>query len=106
MTRIEGAPGTPAPPPKRDKDQFEKLGREFEAMFWREMLKNLRQDSWSGGAPDGGAGSETYREMFHESLADSLASRNSLGLAELFRRHASPSDAPPPPAQTSRPRDG
>jgi Rod binding domain-containing protein len=85
---IEASRGVgPASP--QPKDDFRKIGREVEAIFWRELLKNIRQDSWSGDAEEeGGAGAEGCQEMYHESLADTLAARGALGLEELFRRSA------------------
>lgn len=106
MIKLE--PQTPLSPPP-PKDSFKKLGREFEAMFWREMLKNMSSGSINGGEgeEEGGAGSSGYREMFHESLADTLASRGALGLEEFFRRNViEPGASPACPPTDSTPRGG
>lgn len=71
---------------------------QFEAMFLRQMLKQMRKagDVLSADNSLRSAQTDTVRELHDDALADSLARRRQTGIADLLVRQLSPPAAPPP----------
>ena len=75
------------------------VAQEFEALLLAYMLKTMRQSVESGGLFPKESGHETYMEMMDHQLARSLASKQSLGIADLLesqigRKNGSPVETP------------
>jgi peptidoglycan hydrolase FlgJ len=62
---------------------LEKAAKGFEAVFMRQLLGSMRNASL-GESIDGSSAVEQFREMSDANMADSLASKNSLGIAQLL----------------------
>lgn len=78
------------------------VARQFETIFTQMMLKSMRAASLGEGAMDSDQ-TRSYRDMFDQQLAVTLASRGKgLGIAEmLVRQLGGGSDATPPALDTS-----
>ncbi len=57
--------------------------REFEALLWRQLLREMRKGIQTIGSV---AGAEHYQYLADEALAGKLASAGGLGLADLLYR--------------------
>jgi flagellar protein FlgJ len=75
------------------------VAREFEALFLREVLSNVRAGAL---APDvlGSDQLDTYQEMFDAQLADSMARGGGIGLARLLEKQLSGQASAAVPAVT------
>jgi peptidoglycan hydrolase FlgJ len=62
---------------------LEKAAKGFEAVFMRQLLGSMRNASLGEGI-DGSSAVEQFREMSDANMADNLASKNSLGIAQLL----------------------
>jgi soluble lytic murein transglycosylase len=78
---------------------LEAVAEEFEAMFLRQMLKQMRKagDVLAAQSSLNSKHTETVREMHDGALADSLARRRQTGIANLLVRQLSPTPAPSAP---------
>ena len=59
------------------------VGKRFEALFIQMMLKSMRQAS-PGDPLFGNKGGELYRDLFDKQISENLASKGSLGLADII----------------------
>jgi len=66
--------------------RLRKASQEFEAIFIRQMLHAMRKTIPNGGLLERGLQMEVYESMFDEKVAEKIARRNQLGLAELIFR--------------------
>ncbi|HKT76345.1 MAG TPA: rod-binding protein [Sphingobium sp.] len=93
-----GAQGPASP----QKAQLEKVARQFEAIFLRQMIGTMRQSGGGEGIFDSSA-TEQFRDMSDARTADSMAEKGALGIAEmLLRQYESrtpAASAAPAPAQ-------
>ncbi len=63
--------------------------RLLEGTFYQEMFKAMRRTIPDGGALDGGAGEDMFRDLLDQHVADAAALRSERGLGEaLYRRFA------------------
>lgn len=73
-----GAPAAPKPP-------IRQVSEQFEAIFLRQILRDLRKTATLNGEPSFMTGS--YTELFDEHVADHLARSGGLGLAGVIRAY-------------------
>jgi peptidoglycan hydrolase FlgJ len=87
MTQISALSAAVAGPPgsvkAEDKEALAKAARAFEAIFVRQLISNMRGAS-GGEAIDGSSGVDQFREMADARMANDLADKGSLGIADLI----------------------
>lgn len=82
-----------------DKASLQKAAQQFEAIFLRQMIGAMRSASLAEGITDSSA-TEQFRDMADARTADSMATGNTLGIADMLlkqfegRVSASPPSAP------------
>jgi Rod binding domain-containing protein len=86
----------PAPNPtalkaasKNDVAKNEKAARDFEAMLLTPVLDSL-QKTFAGDSEDKTTGASDYRQMGSQALAQAIAARGGIGIAQLILRHLQP----------------
>ncbi|WPP00080.1 transglycosylase SLT domain-containing protein [Pseudomonas sp. HR96] len=96
LTALPAAPDTPTP------TRLDEAAEQFEAMFLRQLLRQMRKagDVLAADNPLRSAQTDTLREMHDDALADSLARRRQTGIAELLVRQLG-RPAPPPPGEAT-----
>jgi flagellar protein FlgJ len=78
------ATGTPiSSAPKEDLASLKKVAQQFEAVFLRQMIGSMRQASLGDGILDSSA-TETFRDMSDSRVADNMASKGVLHVADLL----------------------
>jgi Rod binding domain-containing protein len=85
-------PNPPAAKPvaKNEVAKNEKAARDFEAMLLTPLLDSL-QKTFAGNSEDANTpGASDYRLMGTEALAQSIAARGGIGIAQLILRHLQP----------------
>ncbi|HKM46323.1 MAG TPA: hypothetical protein VJX69_01980 [Terriglobales bacterium] len=84
-------PPTPAnPPAAKAIGKNEKAARDFEAMLLTPVLDSL-QKTFAGDSEDAKTpGASDYRLMATQALAQSIAARGGIGIAQLVLRHLQP----------------
>lgn len=99
LDNLQPAPGSdPAGAPasrrvsKEDQKKLEHAARQFEALFLAQMLKVMRTTVEEAGAGEGSFGKGIYTDLFDQQLAETLAARGALGIADIMIR--SLADAP------------
>jgi len=65
-------------------DQLKAAAKQFEAIFTRQMLKSMRDAKLSDDDLFGSDATDTFKEMQHGNLADQLAGKGALGIADLL----------------------
>jgi Rod binding domain-containing protein len=81
---------TANPPAAKAVLKNEKAARDFEAMLLTPVLDSL-QKTFAGNSEDAKTpGASDYRLMGTESLAQSIAARGGIGIAQLILRHLQP----------------
>ncbi|MEJ7933306.1 rod-binding protein [Sphingobium sp. AN558] len=90
-----------AQPSAANKASLEKTAQQFEAIFLRQMIGAMRSSSMGEGITDSSA-TEQFRDMADARTADSMATKGSLGIAELLLKQfgGKASVATPPAAAT------
>ena len=88
--------------PAGEKAQLQKVAKQFEAVFLRQMIGSMRQANLGDGAFDSSA-TEQFRDMADARTADSMAEQGGFGVADLLTRQfaartAAPAKAFTPPA--------
>ena len=68
-----------------EKAQLEKVAKQFEAIFLRQMIGTMRQPGGGEGIFDSSA-TEQFRDMSDARTADAMAEKGSLGIAEMLLR--------------------
>ena len=76
--------GALADPKASELDQLKAAAKQFEAIFTRQMLKSMRDAKLSEDDLFGSDATDTFREMQHGHLADELANKGAIGIAELL----------------------
>ena len=66
--------------------RLRKVSQQFEAIFVRQMLQAMRKTVPNGGLLERGLQMEVYESLFDEKVAERIAQRNQLGLADLVFR--------------------
>ena len=69
----------------QNKASLEKAAQQFEAIFLRQMMGAMRSASLGEGIADSSATGQ-FRDMADARTADSMASRGTLGIAEMLMR--------------------
>ncbi len=67
---------------KVNNDDVHKAASQLEAFFLRQLLSEARPSG--GGAIDGGFAGDTFKQMFDEAIADKMAARGGVGMAEMM----------------------
>ncbi|WP_327755005.1 rod-binding protein [Sphingobium sp. SJ10-10] len=67
----------------QNKASLEKAAQQFEAIFLRQMMGAMRSASLAEGISDSSA-TDQFRDMADARTADSMASRGTLGIAEML----------------------
>lgn len=100
--RIDGtSTATGQPGGTQNKAALEKAAQQFEAIFLRQMMGAMRSASLAEGISDSSA-TDQFRDMADARTADSMASRGTLGIAEmLMRQFGTKVGAPAPAAATN-----
>ncbi|MDI1297265.1 MAG: rod-binding protein [bacterium] len=80
--------------PASNKATLEKAAHQFEAIFLREMIGAMRSSSLGEGITDSSA-TDQFRDMADARTADAMASKGSLGIAELLLRQFGGKTPPP-----------
>jgi peptidoglycan hydrolase FlgJ len=83
MDRIASTGTTPNTQTDAKREQLKAAATAFEAVFLRQMIGSMRQANL-GEDILGGSSADTFREMSDAKLADSMAEKNSFGIAELL----------------------
>ncbi|BAI97939.1 hypothetical protein Sj15T_23490 [Sphingobium sp. TA15] len=84
--QIGATTGTAAQPGSaQNKAGLEKAAQQFEAIFLRQMMGAMRSASLAEGISDSSA-TDQFRDMADARTADSMASRGTLGIAEMLMR--------------------
>ncbi|AEG50268.1 Flagellar protein FlgJ [Sphingobium chlorophenolicum L-1] len=80
-----GTAAQPASTPNsaRNRASLEKAAQQFEAIFLRQMMGAMRSASLAEGISDSSA-TDQFRDMADARTADSMASRGTLGIAEML----------------------
>lgn len=100
VTHISQHPNAPqdtaADPAVARQARLEAAAEQFEAMFLRQILKQMRKagDVLSEGSSLRSRQTDTLRELNDEALADTLATHRQSGIAEMLVRQLSHGDAP------------
>lgn len=69
---------------KGDEKQLRKACEQFEEMFLRLMMKNMRQTVKSSGIEENSFARETYQEMLDNELAKECAKGEGIGISSLM----------------------
>jgi flagellar protein FlgJ len=96
--RLESAPaaltrGLGAAKPVPTEAEIKKAAQDFESLLLNQMIKGLRRTVPE--AEPKGHEHQMYQEMLDERLAQELAGRGGIGIADALRRYMSPRPAPP-----------
>lgn len=84
--RRETDPGAPRSVVEQ-KEKLREAAKDFEAIFVRQLLKNMRSTLMDGGMFGDGTAGEIYSDMMENALAEKISETGSLGLGEqLYRR--------------------
>jgi len=78
---VSAAPKADAPDPK-----LVKAAKDFEAIFLRQMLKQLEKTTAAGCGAQASAGQGTYGSMIVDSVAESISKAGGLGLADVIAK--------------------
>ncbi len=90
LTSTSMTPPTANPPAARAVAKNEKAARDFEAMLLTPVLEAL-QKTFAGDSEDSKTpGASDYRLMATQALAQSMAARGGIGIAQLILRHLEP----------------
>ena len=76
--------GALADPKASELDQLKAAAKQFEAIFTRQMMKSMRDAKLSDDDLFGSDATDTFREMQHSQLADELANKGAIGIADLL----------------------
>ena len=100
--RSEPVAGTPPGRPDHDQPGLREAARQFEALFYGQLIRAMRATVPENGfwGQDGGA--KIYRQLHDQALADRMAAGGGLGIADLIVRQFAGSDAGGPPAEAAR----
>lgn len=100
-TQPSAAPD-PNAPAANDLSGLQRVARQFESLFFGQLIRSMRETVPENGFWGQGGGTQIYRQLHDQALADRMADSGSLGIAEMIVRqfhHAVPGagEAPPPP---------
>lgn len=81
----------------QDRAALQKAAQQFEAIFLRQMMGAMRSASLAEGISDSSA-TDQFRDMADARTADSMASRGTLGIADMLMRQFGAKVSANPPA--------
>lgn len=96
MTGPVSAAGTAAPATTAkgtERAQMQKVAKQFEAVFMRQMIGSMRQAGLADGAFDSSA-TDQFRDMADSRTADSMAETGGFGIAQMLMRQFDAKNAP------------
>jgi flagellar protein FlgJ len=107
-TAIERALRHPTGPESEKRAEALEVARQFEAVFVRTMIGNLRQTAQvmgeDGGLFGSGPGADTYADWFDQNLAEHIGRSGNVGVADvLMREFERWKQVPPPPPEARLP---
>ncbi len=70
----------------QDVERLQTTSRELEGVFLGLLMKAMRSTVGNGGLFKNGSDSQTYRDMFDQEIARSLAKAGGIGLAQMVLR--------------------
>jgi murein DD-endopeptidase MepM/ murein hydrolase activator NlpD len=73
-------------------DDAHKAASQLEAFFLRQLLAEARPAG--GGAIDGGFAGDTFKQMLDEAIADKMAARGGIGMAEMMAQQLAKAGTP------------
>ena len=76
--------GALADPKATELDQLKAAAKQFEAIFTRQMMKSVRNARLSEDDLFGSDATEQFRDMQDSKLADDLAGKGAIGIADLL----------------------
>jgi flagellar protein FlgJ len=80
----------PVPPEAAARAEALQVARQFEAVFVRSMIGNLRQTAQvmgeGGGLFGSGPGADTYADWFDQNLAEHIGEHGNVGVADVLMR--------------------
>ena len=77
----------------REGDPLKQVAREFEALFLSQLLSVMREGMGEEGLFEGTTGQDVYTSMMDQALAQALADRGGIGLAETLYQQLKDLDA-------------
>jgi peptidoglycan hydrolase FlgJ len=66
---------------------LDKVCKEFESLFAYQLLKVMGESIPEGGLFEKGLATDMYRDMLFQSVGQSVADSNALGIARMIRKH-------------------
>lgn len=87
------AGGNPADRPDNDLSGLRQVAKQFESIFYGQLIRSMRETVPENGFWGSGGGTKIYRQMHDQAMADGLAESGGLGIANLIVRqleHAVP----------------
>jgi soluble lytic murein transglycosylase-like protein len=97
---------------ERSRSGLQKVARQFEALFYHQLLRSMRETVPDNGFWGQSGGAKIYRQMHDQELATRMADHGGLGIADLIVRQFEGSvgpetvAAPPPPPTLALQRRG
>lgn len=86
----------------QNKASLEKAAQQFEAIFLRQMMGAMRSASLAEGISDSSA-TDQFRDMADARTADSMATKGTLGIAEMLMHQFGAKVSPSAPAGPASP---
>lgn len=83
------APKIETPEISKKIDDIKKGAKSFESYFVQTLLKEMKKGIKKEGQSDSGYGKGMYQSMFDEAIANNIAERGGIGLAEVLIKNLS-----------------
>lgn len=71
-------------PNEKEKDRLKRAAQNFEAIFVSQILRNMRRSNTESGLFGNGMSGDIYGSMFDEKIAEAIASKGGLGIADII----------------------
>lgn len=71
-------------PNEKEKDRLKRAAQNFEAIFVSQLLRNMRRSNTESGLFGNGMSGDIYGSMFDEKIAEAIASKGGLGIADII----------------------
>jgi flagellar protein FlgJ len=92
MINALSSPSAPGAGPAADAQKLKATAQQFEAVFLRQMISSMRQAGPGDGLFDSSA-SDQFRDMADARVADDMAKKGSIGIADMLINHYGAKDA-------------
>jgi flagellar protein FlgJ len=83
MINALSSPSAPGAGPAADAQKLKATAQQFEAVFLRQMMSSMRQAGPGDGLFDSSA-SDQFRDMADARVADDMAKKGSIGIADML----------------------